>query len=194
MPRSLKYSRGFTLTEILIVCVLISMVLLAGVSLYTSSLRFMRAQEAMDVTTLPDVALEDLARKISVANSATRTRGNNQLNLRIDYTGCNWGALDPAGPANTAGDSWWHYRLRGGNGNGELLVYCDDTPDPNVGSGGTPGTLLLPNLNNAGGGSTFNITNPSGAGNPTVVNVHVVSVTPTVTVDTEVALGAAPKN
>lgn len=191
MVKTALSSQGFTLMELLLVVLMVGMVFLGGMSLYTSGLRFLRTQQTTDVTALPDVSVEDLARKTAVANDATLTQGGSQLNLELDYSQCS-----PSSSLNTPSDGtddyFAHYRLV----NNELLYLCNQTAATTLTASGNPaGTVVaLPNLNTGAGGSTFQITNPSSAGSATVVSIHIVSTSPAKTLDTEVALGAAPKN
>lgn len=198
--RRSRGSAGFTLMELLIAGVMISLVMIAAFSLYSSGLRLFVQARTYDVTLIPEVAVEDLMRKINVANFAGINPAN-QLNLRVDYLNCNPATPDPAGPANTAADSWWHYRFQAGT----LLGLCDAAQNTVLAAAGNPaGTVVV--LNNldtvtpmpayppgtGSGGSGFLFVNPSGAGAPNVVYVHVNSTNPLKELNTEVAW-AAPK-
>lgn len=201
MTRIPPSAQGFTLTELIIAVTLLSFVFLAAISMYLTGLRFYGARQAVDISALPDVAVESIVKLVNVANSAAVTLPGSgspvtgsQLNLRIDYDSCS-NTRGTVTPDNLADDFWWHYRFIGN----QLLYLCGNTagaalPAVTLTAVGNPaGTVaLLSNLDTAS--SRFQITNPSSAGSATVISVRVVSTTPLVTVDTEAALGAASKN
>ena len=175
---------GFTLMELLVALSLTSVVFLAAISVYLSALKFLKTTQQSGVSTNTVATLEDISKRISLANSAVVTGGGNpQLNVRADYAVCSYNVLNT--PANVADDNWWHYRLI----NNALRFICDANAATAV--SGT-GSILIDNVNT--GGSTLRLINPSAAGNPTVVNIHVVTTSPVLTLDTNVALGAASKN
>ncbi len=181
--------RGITLTELLIVVALIGLVFAGAISMYTSALKFLGARQSVDVTTSPDIALEQITRKAALANAVSLSEaGNSQLNLRVDQS-CAGGALST--PSNIADDNWWHFRLR----NTALLSYCDNAGLTTLQTvSNPPGTAaIMSNLDTNAGGSSFQIVNPSTSGAPTVISIHIVSTDPVLTVDTETALGAASK-
>lgn len=175
--------QGFTLAELLVALVLVSMVFLGAISLYATGLKFLAARQAVDVSVSPTVSLEQIVRNISIANTANLTNGDSQLNLRLDFT-CAGVAL--GSPGNTGDDSWWHYRFIAS----KLRVLCDNVPGTTVSAGAGP-TDLLDNVNISA--SAFSIINPSASGADTVVSIHLVSTDPAITIDTEAALGAASK-
>ena len=178
-------NRGITLMELLIVVVLISVVFIGAISLYTSSLKFLGNRQSIDVSTLPDITLEQIIKKVVLANRATISQLDaSQLNLELD-TNCAGNAAPT--PANVNDDSYWHYRFLGA----QLLAVCDGAMVTGITAVGNPaGTVaVLSNL----GASTVQITNPSSSKNPTVISFHVVSTSPVTTVDTEAALGASSK-
>lgn len=185
MVNRLRNDQGLTLMEILIAVVLVSLVFTAAISLYTSGIKQLKARQAVDVTTSPDIFLEQVAKKISIASAANMAPAT-QLNIRVDQD-CAGAAL--ATPSNTTDDNWWHFRPAGT----ELLAFCDNVPGTVLTSIGNPvgTTSLISNLDTAT--SNFAIINPSATGNPTVISMHIVSTNPIMTVDTEAALGASPK-
>ena len=192
--------RGFTLMELLIAGVMISLVMIAAFSLYSSGLRLFVQARTYDVTAIPEVAVEDLVRKINSANFADINPAN-QLNLRVDYAACNPASVPT--PANTADDSWWHYRFL----NSELLGLCEAVnSNPTLTAVGAPAgtTAILGNLDTVAalpayppgtgsGGSGFQLVNPSVSGTPTVVYVHVNSTNPVKELNTEAAWAASKR-
>ena len=176
---------GLTMMEILIAIVLTSFVFAGGMSMYTSSLKFLKTRQNTDLTLSPDIAFEPVARKIALANFANLTHGGSQLNIQLDQA-CNGTPL--ATPSNTGDDSWWHYRFVTTN----LMSFCENSnTNPTLTAPGNPaGTVsVLDTLSN--NASTWAALNPSAAGTPTVIGVQLRS--PTVNVDTEIKLGAATK-
>ena len=191
--------RGFTLMELLVALLLVSFVFLAGISVYTTSFKFLRTAQNTDVTKLPVVSLEAVAKRISVGNLATADfpgpLTGSQLNVRADFQAvagaC--GTFVPLNtPNNTADDGWWHFKFNNGPGNPALRTICDNTPGTNV-PGGMPAAVLIDNVSLAA--SSFTLSNPSfPAGIPTVVRIHVLTtVAPVSELDTDVAVGAMPK-
>ena len=182
---------GFTLTELLTVIVLLGLVFFGATSLYLTALRMLKARQSVDVTALPNVALEQMVKKVVVANNSpptSLTQAGSQLNLRIDYDLCSDTRAVPT-PSNFADDNWWHYRFTGG----QLLFLCNNAAGTNLTAAGNPaGTVaLLSGLNTAT--TLISITNPSASGTATVANIHLVSTTPAMTIDTEAAFGATTK-
>lgn len=179
--------KGFTIAEILITLVLISVVFLGATSLYTTGLKFLGARQTIDVSTTPGIVLEQIVKKAAVANNVSLTQSSSQLNLRVDYDLCSDTRAVPT--ATTADDNWWHYRLVGN----QLLFLCDNTAGPTLTAAGNPaGTVaMMTNVDTVT--STFQILNPSASGSGTVLGAHLVSSSPATAVDTEVAIGALPK-
>lgn len=175
-------ARAFTLTEILVGTLLVGVVFLGGASVHITALRFLGTaqQNSFVITTDPAVMLEDVARRISLSNQATITVGNSRLNVRSDYN-CLGAPLNT--PNNTVDDQWWHYRFQSST----LTWKCNGLPTDI----GPAGPILISNVTTAS--SYFAIINPSGAGQPTVVNIRLVSTVPVTTLDTNVALGASAK-
>ncbi len=179
---ALKLSNdGFSLTELLIVVILLGGVFLGAISIYTSGLKFLNARQAIDVSVSPEIVVETIVKKIVLANQGSTASGGSQLDLRLDES-CAGAAL--ATPATTADDNYWHYRFIGT----DMRGVCDGVLATTVNAGHP---LLMQNLQ--GGAGSFTLSNPSASGAPTVISIHVQSVTPPVTVDTEGALGAATK-
>ncbi len=173
--------------ELLIVTVLGALVFAGALSLHMSSLNFLKTRQEIDITMAPDIALEPVTRKVGIAFEANINPAR-QLNLRVDQD-CNGGARNT--PADATDDAWWHFRLMGGR----LLALCDGTATTNLLSVGSPAgtTALMAGLDTTGTGSDVNIDNPSTQGANTVVALHIVSLNPLITVDTEAALGASAK-
>ena len=173
--------------EILIAVILVGLVFAGALSMYTSSLKLLKARQSIDVTTAPDISLEQVARKVSLALEANISPAS-QLNLRLDQT-CGGAALNS--PAVSAGDAWWHFSFKAN----ALLALCDTVMGTSLTSVGVPAgtTELTPNLDTTVTGSNFQIVNPSGSGAATVIGMHVVSTSPIITIDTETALGATAK-
>jgi prepilin-type N-terminal cleavage/methylation domain-containing protein len=192
MKRPLN-KKGFTLFELLIGLVMISMVFAGSISLYLSSLKFLKRSQATDVTTNPAVSVENLTTPIGLANEAwvngiAGPAGPGlTLDLRADYPVCgDFTAPIPNSAANFADDNYWHYGFVGTG----LYTICDSNPNTVVTAVGS--TLLIPNVDVAS--STFEIVNPSGSGASTVVAIHLVTTTPAATLETNVVLSGRAKN
>ena len=180
--------RGFTLMEMLVTLLLVSLVFLAGISVYTTGFKFLRTAQNTDVTTLPVVSVEDIAKRISVSNRMTTTAPGApvvgaQLNVCGDYQTCTYTPRNT--PANLADDGCWHYAFLNTN---VLKTSCDNSANAAVTAAGT---TLINSVNTAL--SSFALVNPSGAGNATVVQIHVRTTVPVAELDTNVALGASAK-
>ena len=169
--------------ELLVAVILISLVFIGSTAVYISGLKFLRLAQQNDVSTSPVIAVEDITQKISFANDAALAGG--QLTIRADYPTCSdFSVANVNSAANTADDRFWHY----GFVNGALRSVCDAAAGTVVGAGSP---ILVSNVNIAA--SNFQINNPSGAGVPTVVRLHVVALQPALTLDTNAALGARSK-
>lgn len=202
MPR-IKKNSGFTLLELMIGAVMISLVMVAAFSLYTTGLNLFTKTATRDITQAPEPVIEEVARRINTANFASFDAGTGQLNLRADFINCNPSTPDPAGPSVFTSDSWWHYRFV----NNQLLSYCENAnTNPLLSAPGNPAstTAILSNLDMTGGlpqyppgtgtgRSSFQLVNPSGTGNATVVYIHINSTNPAKELNTEVAVGVSAK-
>ena len=185
MSRLLVNRNAFTLMEILISTMLISLVFGAATSVYVTGLKFLQTAQTNDVTTLPAVSLEGISKAISQSNLATVNNvPNSQLDLRADYSCSSNFATSLATPSNNTDDQFWHYRFI----NSALRFVCDGTAGTNI-SGSDP--ILIPSVNT--GASSFSPINPSAQGLATVIQIHLVTTTPAQTLDTNVAVGAEPK-
>lgn len=187
---SLKHPDGFTLTEIMIATVLVSLAFAAAASIQVSALKFLKTQQTVDVTTGPESAIEEMAKQISVANNVGTFFGGTQIDLRIDHDLCS-NTRAVVTPGNILDDNFYHFRIH----NNMVLSLCDSTANsPLNGVGAPPGTVNLtsPSLTTLTGG--FTIVNPSGAGQSTVVRINVSASPPAKTIQTEIALGAQAKN
>ena len=181
--------RGFTLVELMVALLLISLVFLAGISVYTTGFRFLRVVQNTDVTMLPVVSVEDIAKRVSLSNVMTTSAPGApvvgaQLNVCGDYQLCTYTPLNT--PNNFADDNCWHYAFMNTN---ELKTSCNNNANAPV----TPaGTTLINNVNTVL--SSFTLVNPSASGNATVAHIHVrTTVPPVAELDTDVALGASAK-
>lgn len=162
--------KGFTLTEILIVTVVLGVIFLGVTSLQVSSLSMLRAQmNAPDVNAV--MAFEQIIRDAKEATDVAVTDaagtavgvgvGGTQLKLNFD-TG------NPPN-ASLADDQWVVYGFIGGRlrwktpfaATGRAIAAPNITAaDPEV----VPGLVVL-------GTSQFSPTNPSGAGAATFINI-----------------------
>ena len=179
-------AKAFTLFELLITVLLISMVFAGSTSVYLSSLRFLRTAQLNDVSVNPTVSLETIGKAILLSNNGSLSQGNTQLDLRADYNPASGDFSAPRGtPGNTGDDGYWHYRFI----NNSLVWSSDANPAPVLTAANT---VLVPNVVTAS--SSFTIVNPSGQGTATVVRVILATTIPAGTLDTNVALGAKSKN
>jgi Tfp pilus assembly protein PilW len=177
---------GFTLTEILISFVLLSMVFLAAISLYLSSARSFGTLTARDITATYEYAATTIADNIQMANFAATQAGGKQLDVRSDHT-C--GKIGLASPSNFADDTWRHWAFN--NGQRALYYVCDTAPNTTPTAADTTVATELQDAD-------FSFLNPSGAGLNRVVQIV---LTPSATapatqkrVQTAVALSATGTN
>jgi prepilin-type N-terminal cleavage/methylation domain-containing protein len=177
-----KQKYGFTLMEILVGTLMLSLLFLAAVSMYTTAIRFIQSAQTKDLTTMPVIPIETMSRRMAVANNYGVDVPNKQLNIRTD-TDCAGAARNT--PANTGDDSWWHYRIEGN----ALRWACDGAQATVIPAGG--GTVLVPNVNVPA--SSYAIVNPSGQGNATAVIVTITTTTPVATVVTTLEAKGLPK-
>ncbi len=186
MKKPACFPGGFTLTELLMTAILLGMVFLGAISLYTTGLKFLGARQAVDVSVSPSVSVERIVRNVSIANAVSQSNGNSQISLRVDQSCAD---APMATPSNFADDTWRHFRLI----NSQILTHCDNSSATTLSASGNPvgATSVLDNVNTIS--STFSVINPSSSGASTVVSLHIITTTPPLTVDTEVALGASPK-
>lgn len=158
---------GHTLVEIIIASMLIGMVFLMVASLYLSALKFLRSEVASpSVNSL--LALETMARDVSVANDGIVDANGLQVKIRIDTN-------DPA-TATAADDKWVSYRFLDSGSGARLRSRTVNPPnaspadvtasDPEV----VTGLAVLA----AAGQSSFQLINPTAQGAPTVVQVRLV--------------------
>ena len=189
MVKRLTDPKGITLMEILIATALLGLVFTAAISIYTSGIKTLKQRQAVDVTVSPEVSLESVTRKISVAFEGN-INPTPQLNIRVNET-CGGAALPTSSISNAADDAWWHFRFK----SSALLALCDNSQATVLTNIGAPaGTIaLISNVDTTGSASDMTITNPSGPGSASVVTIHLKSSTPDLTVDTETALGATSK-
>ncbi len=216
----IRKDSGFTIIEILISGVLISFVLVAAFSVYTSGLNLFGKAMVTDIKRLPEVVVEDMARKINAANYVKiPNNGTKNFSLRMDSLNCNPSTPDPGGPMSTATDSWQHYSFF----NKQLLGLCDSgvdyvsAPAPTlIGDGNPPGTVVLlgnlvrddndsygipacPPCTGSGGSGVlmYNPTyvlNPAGEyGDGSVIYIHLNSTDPAEELNTEVSWSAAKR-
>ena len=190
-------SAGITLTELMISLLLVSVVFLAATTLQTSSVKFLRSRQTMDVATRPEIGVEQMVKMIQVANLVLVDEANREIDLRVDYDLCSSTRVVPT--ATTADDNWWHYRFVAGG----LYTLCDGVQGTNLDGAGE--TLVIPNLDTAtavpawppgtgSGGSGFRAGNPSANGVPTLVYIHVNSLAnPTQEINTEARVGGMTK-
>ena len=181
---------GVTLVEMMIASVLISVIFLAGISIYASTLKMLSSSRTSGKNLPTVVYVEDVAKKIEAANDITRgtntadrTAGDSdQINLRVNQD-CSGVSVSTPSSAGV----YWHYRFL----SGALRYKCDSAAATNPGGGGN---IAIDNLNVGGGGSLFSLINPSGSGDPTVVKIHIVTsgATPQTT-ETQVSAGSKAK-
>ena len=172
-------TKAFTLFELLIAVLMISMVFAGTTSVYLSSLKFLKTAQQTDVTINPSVSLETISKVISLGNDATLTNGGSQLNIRADYAMCSDFTTSLTTPANNSDDNYWHYMLIGGAvratcGNNNIAASPVDTNSP----------ILISNA------TAFSITwfDPSGTGLSTISQISVTTSSPPMTLTTKVAM------
>jgi prepilin-type N-terminal cleavage/methylation domain-containing protein len=167
--------RGVTLLEILIASLLLSLVIGVAASLYVSGARFLGTvtQSARDFQA---TNLNPITKRIDISNSATVQAAGKQLDLTCD---CDFTTLQPQGalPYNPADDNSVRFFIQ--------------NPGVRMQLGGGPLTTLYTNVDT--NASMFRLINPSGEGQPTVVEVEIVFTTPRMTLKTQTALGSGAK-
>lgn len=180
--------------ELMLALVLVSVVFLAAATLQSSAAKMLRSRQLADVSQRPEIAAESIARMASVANQAVVSADFKSLSLRVDFDLCSDTRATPT--STTTDDTYWHYQFNGG----QLLQACSN-------AAALPGggwTTMLTNLSTVGappnyppgtgsGPSGFRFVNPSGAGNPNVVYIHINSTSPALEINTESRTGAGAK-
>ncbi len=198
-----KNKKGFTLTEILIVSVLLGVVFFSCTTAYIAVLRVFEDLKKNADNADIFYGYQSITRKISVAHEAEISVDHQQIKLRVDYPQnsiiCN------GTPGVKGDDTWVKYRIdsNGRTGIDSNRIYWswdvaqagDVVPsDAEHGSNQVAAGLVI----KSGSGSGFFLTNVTGAGNPTVVNVKLVALIGTpireVAYDTSVAIGCMAKN
>lgn len=167
-----KGCRGFTLMEVLVVSLLISMVFLGALALYMTGIKFLKTAQTKDITALPIVAIGNMVERISLANDLQLNAGNKQLDVRLDNACPGGAALNT--PSNFADDAWWHYRFVAGS----LVGLCDGVQGTNL-TGAEPQIVSVNS-----GLSNFSLVNVSADPLPIVVNIRLVAVNPSGTFET----------
>lgn len=153
----MKHSKqsGMTLIEILIGTILLSVVFLAGISIYVSCLKIFAQAQSAATSTSTETQLIPIVKNIRQANYAFVSNGNTQLDIRVDLDMCGDTRATPT-PSNAADDSWWHYRFVGG----ALRYVCDNNQNTSV-SGSD--AVLMQNMQTSGAlQATFTIVESDG--------------------------------
>ena len=193
MIKNFKVRSGYTLMEMMVAFLLLSMVFAAAISVYTTGVKMLTTRKAAMLNTVPEaISLGVVANKVEAALGVTPT-GISQIHLRLDQD-CAGGLRNT--PSNAGDDVYWHYAFAGN----ALRSVCDT----NAATDASAGAIILDNLNTAVPGacnsnatsSCFNLLNPSAVGpasSNTVVFVHAISTTPVQTMETKVAVGGLSK-
>lgn len=158
---------GHTLVEIVIASMLIGMVFLMVTSLYVSSLKFLNSEVASpSVGSL--LALETMARNVSLANEGIVDAGGLQVKIRID-------ANDPA-TATAADDKWVTYRFLDSGSGVRLRTRTVDPPNavPADVTAADPEVVTGLTVLAGAGQSGFQLINPTAQGSSTVVQIQMV--------------------
>lgn len=194
MARFLKKTGAFTLIELLIVSLILSVVFLGAGAVYISALKFLKNMQtyysgqsgASQVDVL--IALEQITRQLGLANEAIIDPTGQQLEFRWDYQLNTF--VPNHTPSDLTDDTWMKFAIIGGN----LYWKNETTEGQDVTSSDqqlVQGLVLQP-------GSEFALANPSGQGIATVVDIVFISQVGNPAVDqqiqTGVLVGAWPKN
>ncbi len=183
----LRKNKGFTIIELLLTTVLLTVIMASAISLYVAAQGFFNDLLTNSTLTSPAIAMETIVRKAQIANTIIYDGTNNQIKLRLDVNA----ASNPnRTPSDNTDDTWFKYRIIGS----DLRWRTDSTPDTDVSASDAlfdANLVLRP-------GSVFNLINPSGVATATVLNMVFITQlgTPSIdtTLQTSVAVGAMPKN
>ena len=213
MVGRIRGRHGFTLMEILIASLLVSLVFLAAISVYMNALKSLRDPKSSFNADLPfSVPLSLILNDIAIALDVTKKIGpgvgdstigatSKQINLRLDAT-CPGGAVhgppytfpDFPTPGDQSDDSYVHYAFISGG----VRSLCNSAVPGNRFTdvtGGDPS--LIDNVDESL--SDFSLVNPSTAGaTGNVVHIKLVSIpagnAPAVLLETDVAAGSKSKD
>jgi prepilin-type N-terminal cleavage/methylation domain-containing protein len=128
--------RGFTLAELLIAGILLSIVFVAATTASVSALKFFKAIQNNNPQVQLNFVVEHIARKAMLANRAVVVSGGTQLKLRWDYqpgtftpntTTIDGTAYSLGSTLNTADDTWLKYGLIGNSTSGYQIYWKEDT-------------------------------------------------------------------
>lgn len=190
----MKNESGLTILEFLVAALLISVVFLASTTVYVGAVKFFSdlRQNADSIDSF--ILMENLTRKVTVANQVSVSDAGKQLKIRWDWQliGGVWTPNNT--PDVTTDDTWVKYRFLGASNDLRLRWRSDATettdvtnPDPEV----RPGVV-------ARDACLFTLVNASGDGDPIAVDVNLVTQTGTppviVTLTNRVLAGARSKN
>ena len=188
----LRPAAGFSIVEVLIAVVLLAMVFVGAISIYVSGLKFLGGLTATSSQLEPVINVDEMSKRIQLANDGAVELSGAQLLLRGDYDWSSGGWNSRGTPGDFTDDSCTRYRFLGT----ELHLRSEAAAGGVCSSFAVTGsdTLLISNLRS--GSSSFTAVNPSGQGNPTVYAIDVVQLFPgggTSEIKTAAALGAKTK-
>ncbi|MBI3315514.1 MAG: prepilin-type N-terminal cleavage/methylation domain-containing protein [Candidatus Omnitrophica bacterium] len=108
--------RGFTLAELLIAGLLLSIVFVAATTTAVSALKFFSSLKANGPQMEASFAMEHITRKAALANKIVVEQGGTQLKIRWDYQSGSFAPNTTSGYSvgstlNTADDRWIKYGL-----------------------------------------------------------------------------------
>ena len=194
--------RGVTLMELLVATLMVTMVFIASTSVYLSAAKFLSAQVASSQTPALGFDMEDVIKKISLANEYAIDPAAKWLDLRGDYPQADPSWSNPLNtPSNFGDDTWAHYRICGaGNSGGTLRTVYDNAQGNGASVDCAASTVVASSLDPTA--SIFTAQNPTALNNPggaadpgsaTVIQINLVNAAPTATLESSAILGAKAK-
>lgn len=176
-------SRGFSLIELLIASLMLTIVLGGAGAVYVSGARFLGSMNQLTVEGQPPT-LNAITKRIDLGNQATVSNSGYQLNIQCD---CNPDlSLQTDGPG--VNDTWFHIGIVNGATSVDVRWAADNNPTTTVSSSDE---VLYSKIDKPN--SSFTLVNPSGQGTATVVQTTLAFTSPKVTLKTQNALGAGAK-
>ena len=212
IPKMFRHPKrsGFTLPEVLVVTILIGLVFVGATSLFVSQFGQYKVRERAALSFDPKGSVEELSKKISVANEFQMKSGASDcisgtgcdgLWIRVDATVNVSGSLTPNNtPAVITDDTWIKYRFFGGSDNSLRWIYevtqnnpsPGDPPTTNVTAGDA---ALISNIHIGGASpnSEFSSEPNHDSTRDRVVGIRLVTQVgsgPTAEIYTQISLGA----
>lgn len=190
-----KEIRGLTIVELLMVVVLLEGIFLIMTSAYLGGLKYWNNLYTQPGRVESYAAIEEMARRIGLANSIVLSADGKELKLRWDYTLNTWQPNGTSGTSSYADDTWIIYRFMN-NSLYKLAAGPQASEPAGITAVNQAGVTPVQSGLSAGNASGFTLVNPAGEADPTTVRIVLaatISGKP-VTIQTSSMIGAKAKN